>query len=295
MTEVDRTSYIGGPTLAAILGVNPYQTPLAAWRMLTKRDPPIEQNAMMRAGLLLEAPILQWCGEELGYEVQPGPFVRDPAAPLGGHLDGIKADHSEIVEAKTARSRRDWGEAGTDEVPLPYAVQALHYLGLVPSASVCHIPVLFSGLDFQLYRVERNDELIAELRERAIKWWRDHIEADLPPPPVNGTDAAILYPRDSGSVVVADDATAAAYIELRTLRQRIRADEARRDELESRLKLALGDASALTIGGETAATWKTSSSSRFDAAAFKAAQPDLYREFTRPAESRRFLLKEITA
>lgn len=291
--EVDRNSYIGGPTLAAILGVSPWETPLGAWQRLTGRAEPIVMNDAMRAGQVLERAVLDYAGEQLGYRVKPGRFVLQKRQRLGGHLDGEKADRTEIHEAKTTRSRKGWGEPGTDEIPSHVATQCLHYLGLVPTAQVCWVPVLFSGLEFALYRVERNDELIGQLREMATRWWRDYVIADQPPPPINGHDVALLYPRDSGAVVIADDVTTAAHRELLELRARMKADEERREELESRLKLALGEAATLTIGGDIAATWRTSSSNRFDAQAFKAAQPETYEQFIKPATSRRLLIKEI--
>lgn len=293
MTEVDRTSYIGGPTMAAIAGVSPWQTPLAAWQQLTHRAPPTDMSDIMRAGLLLEAPTLKWAGEELGYPVKRGRFVKARRMPLGGHIDGEKADLTEIHEAKTARSKRGWGEPGTDQVPPHVATQALHYLGLVPTARVCWVPVLFSGLDFQLYRVERNDQLIDQLREYALRWWRDHVVADVPPEPSDGADVLALFPRDTGRVAIADDATLEAHRELVALRARMKEDDERRDQLESRIKLAMGDAATLAAGEETLATWKTTQSKRFDGAAFKAAQPELYAQYVTPSESRRFLVKDV--
>ena len=64
------------------------------------------------------------------------------------------------------------------------------------------------------------------------------------------------------------------------------------EALESRVKLAMGDAAVLSVNGETAATWKSAKPSmRFDSGAFKAAQPDVYAQFCREQSSRRFLLK----
>jgi hypothetical protein len=56
---------------------------------------------------------------------------------------------------------------------------------------------------------------------------------------------------------------------------------------------ALGDSDTLTNAGRTVATWKTAKpSARFDSAAFKEAEPELYSKFIKTGEpSRRFLLK----
>lgn len=293
MSEVDRTSYIGGPTAAAIAGVSPWQTPVQAWQILTRRQPGPDLTAIMRGGQLLEPSVLTYASEELGFPVLPGPYVRDPSEPLGGHLDGIKEDRSAIIEAKTGRGRNGWGEPGTDQVPAHVAAQVLHYMGLVPEARVAYVPVLFSGLEFAMYQVPRDDATIAALRELCLRWWRDYILTDTPPPPTSGADAALLFPRDTGAVAIADDATAEALDELRAVRHQIKVAEEIRDTLEGRIKLAMADASVLTVNGDVAATWKVAVSNRFDSSALKLAQPELYKQFTRPQESRRFLIKGV--
>jgi putative phage-type endonuclease len=290
MTD-DRRSYIGGPGAATILGLNQFKTPLALWQELTGRSEQQAINDAMRSGLRLERAVLDYAAEELNQPVMAGPFLRDPKLPLGGHLDGV-TESGDVVEAKTARSKRDWGEPGTDSIPLSYVVQCQHYLGLMPSAPVAWVPVLFSGLDFALYRVERDDATINAMREICVEWWNVHIIGDTPPPPVNGADALRLFPRDTGATVIADDAVAEAVEKLRAARQQIKELEEARDALEDRIKSAMGGAATLTVNGEVAVTWRAGKPAmRFDATAFKTAQPQVYAEFCRPVESRRFLVK----
>lgn len=288
----DRRSYIGGPGAATILGVNQFKTPLALWQEITGRAEQQALNDAMRSGMRLERAVLDYAAEELNQPVLAGPFLRDPLLPLGGHLDGV-TESGDVVEAKTSRSKRDWGEPGTDAIPLSYVVQCQHYLGLMPTAPVAWVPVLFSGLDFALYRVERDDATIQAMREICAEWWRVHIDGDTPPPPVNGADAARLFPRDTGTVVIADDAVVEAVEKLRAARQQVKELEEARDALEDRIKLAMGPAATLTLpSGDVACTWKAGKPSmRFDSAAFKTAQPTIYQEFCKPVESRRFLIK----
>ena len=203
--------------MAAILNVNPYQTQLAAWLQFTGRAPPVDLTEIMRSGQRLEPAVLAYAAEELQMAVRPGPFVRDTRLPLGGHLDGV-TESGDVVEAKTARVRSAWGELGSSDVPPAYAAQALHYLGLVPAARVCWMPVLFSGLEFAMFKVERDDQLIEQMRNIAWRWWQDFVLTDTPPPPSTGADASLLFPRDAGKIVIADDATVEAVAKLRTVR-----------------------------------------------------------------------------
>jgi putative phage-type endonuclease len=286
-----RREYVGGPGAAAILGVNPYMTPVALWMQLTGRAPPVEVNDAMRSGQRLERAVLDFAAEKIGRKVLPGPFLRDGI--LGGHLDGITEGELEVVEAKTVRTRRAWGEPGTGEVPPHVAAQCLHYLGLLAGAQVAWVPVLFSGLEFALYKVERDDAVIAQMREIVAQWWTSHIEADSPPAPVTGEDATRLFPTSAfGKAVIASDAVAAAVERLRAVRLGIAQGEEEKDALEGQIKVAMGDADTLLVNGEAAATWKsTKPALRFDSAAFKLAEPDQYRAYCREQSSRRFLLR----
>ena len=66
-----------------------------------------------------------------------------------------------------------------------------------------------------------------------------------------------------------------------------------KSELEERIKLGFGDAEAISYGGQTLATWKAPKPTmKFDDEAFKAAHPDMVKEFTKEVQgARRFLLK----
>lgn len=292
MTD-DRRSYLGGPGAAAVLGVNPYSTPVAEWLRLTGRAAPVEVSDVMRSGQRLEPVVLQFAGEEIGRRVMPGPFIRDAKLTMAaGHLDGITEGEPEIVEAKTSRTRNGWGEPGTGEVPPHIAAQCEWYLGLVPEARVCWVPVLFSGLDFALYKVERDDRLIEQMRNVCWRWWQDYVLTDTPPPPQTGADATLIFPRSSEAVVIADDATRECVAQLRELKTLAKEIEGKIEDREGRIKLALGEASVLSDGSETLATWRsTKPSLRFDQTAFKLEHPDEYRRYCRESSSRRFLLK----
>lgn len=289
----DRTSYIGGPSAATIIGVNPFETPLALWQRLTKRAEPVEVNDAMRSGMRLEAAVLAYAAEELQTAVLPGPFVRDLQLPLGGHLDGL-TDGGDVVEAKTARKRGEWGEPGSTVVPLGYQVQCLHYLGLMPRAQVAWVPVLFSGLEFAMFRVERNDELIRQIRQICAAWWETHVVGDMPPLPQTGADVALLFPKDTGRTVIADDAVAEAVERLRAVKTQVSELEDEREALENRIKLAMADAATLTLpSGDVAVTWRaTKPVRRFDTSAFKAECADMYAAYVREIDgARRFLIK----
>lgn len=58
-----------------------------------------------------------------------------------------------IVEAKTARDDEDWGEEGTDQIPVWYRAQCLWYLDVL-GVQRCHVAVLIGLSDYREYVVD---------------------------------------------------------------------------------------------------------------------------------------------
>jgi len=56
----DRTKTIGASEIGAILGVNPYMSPVDVWMVKTLRKPEFEGNAATERGLILEPAIAAW-------------------------------------------------------------------------------------------------------------------------------------------------------------------------------------------------------------------------------------------
>ena len=126
------------------------------------------------------------------------------------------------------------------------------------------------------------------------RFWVDNIQGRQEPAATNVSDVLLKYNRHTdGKIIETTEEVFDAYKSLKEVRQEIDALDARKTELEEKIKLAFGDAEGLSFGGQTIATWKApKASTKFDAKAFQAAHPDLAREFTVPSQgARRFLLK----
>jgi len=83
------------------------------------------------------------------------------------------------------------------------------------------------------------------------------------------------------------DEQQAIYKELLEIREQEDKCAYKRKHLENKLKLAIGTAAGL----EGIATWKTRAVSRLDQAAFREAQPELYRTYSKTSYERRFDLR----
>jgi len=94
--------------------------------------------------------------------------------------------------------------------------------------------------------------------------------------------------------VMADDAALAAVKQLHALKARRVEMDAEEDAARAIVMKTLGESDTLVDpAGRALCTWKASAPPmRFDAAALKAAHPELHAQFLKPGEpSRRFLLK----
>lgn len=215
-----RRTGLGGSDIGAVLGLSPYRTPYQVWMEKTGRAEPFEGNLQMRFGTHAEDFVAREYSAQTGRSVQRlTAMLRHPEAPLIGHIDrlvipeGLKraAYKSEIrtdlgLECKTAHamaaSGDDWGEAGTDQIPMPYLLQCATYMALT-GCPRWDLACLFGNSDFRIYHLSRDEELEAMLLDEASRWWRIHILADVPPDPSTETEARQCWAKHKpGKIVV---------------------------------------------------------------------------------------------
>ena len=98
------------------------------------------------------------------------------------------------MECKTANhySQSEWGEAGTDAIPLPYLCQCLWYLGIT-NLSEIDVAVLLGGSDLRIYTKTRDIELESLIFEKATLFWTEHVQKDIPPKPQSIDDCKALF------------------------------------------------------------------------------------------------------
>jgi len=107
-------------------------------------------------------------------------------------------------------------------------------------------------------------------------------------------DVLLKFSRHSeGKVIEVTEELYGAYTQLKEVKKSLAALDEQKEALEEKLKVAFGDAEALSYGGHTIATFKAPKPSmKFDAKAFTTAHPELAQEFSTEVQgNRRFLLK----
>lgn len=278
----ERRKGIGGSDISAILGVSRWSTALDVWFDKTGRSPldAKEDTEPMQWGRILEDVVAREWARRTERTVQRITAVlHHPDQPVfRGSIDRavVDAGRRAIFNAKTGRlsgaagvlevkalsahAMEQWVDAATGEetVPMQYAAQGLWYLGLSPSLPWVEFAALIGGQKLITRRVQRDDDLIRYMQERALRFWQDHVLTDVMPPPANEADVLRLFPRDTGRSVEADSATMAAVLRLRELKAQASVIEKEADEMKDRIKLAMVDAATLTIDSKPAITWKAS-------------------------------------
>ena len=292
-----RQTGIGGSDVAAVLGLSPWRTPYDVYRDKLGEATKELTSQAAHFGTRLEAVVADEFSERTGIRcTMQEHMYRNPLA----HWEIANIDRyagpGAILECKTARLADGWGpsqeeeiKAGdvvTDhEIPLYYETQVQWYMGLL-GVPVCYVAVLIGGQDFRIYKVDRDPAVFDTLREKVKAFWLEHVEKHVPPEPISVADVRALYAKDSGAMREASNEEAALVGDLKTVREQIKALEAQEKAIASKIILAIGADAGITIAGKKAATYKAQTSKRFDAASFKAADPETYASFCKPSTFR---------
>jgi putative phage-type endonuclease len=258
-TPEERRTGIGGSDAPAAIGLSPWRSPLDLWEEKTGLAPPQEQTEPMLWGSLLEDVIRREYARRTGFDVQPvKELIRHPKHTwMFAHIDGeVAEDYRKIVEVKTTRDARGWGDPETDEIPNHYLVQVHHYLACT-DAEVCDVAVLVGGQDFRIYQVRRDPQIEAWLIEQEAEFW-DAVTANVPPEPKTLRDAVRRWGHfDAKGYIVAGEAEIAAVRTLKEIHRRQKelttAEEGYKKAITEVLRESGGH--LVSPDGELLATW----------------------------------------
>ena len=297
-----RHLYLGASELGAAVGVNPWRTPLEVYQEKVGAAPPVDlsENEAVLFGNLLEDVVADEFARRQNLKVQrqAAEFVHPRLPWLKGHIDRRIVGRKAGLECKTAgvQMGKAFGEPGSDEVPAHYLIQCMGYLAIT-GWDEWHLAVLIGGQDFRMYRIPRDEGLIATLEARAMEFW-GRVQDINPPDPTTLADTKLLWPRDYGQAIQATEKVESYVRDLLSIKDRLRLAEDQATDLEREIKGFMGDhAILLGADGKPLATWKNNKPSRkFDVELFKAEQPDHYEHYLmeRPGP-RVFLPKKVKA
>lgn len=237
----DRSQYIGGSDVAAIMGISPWRTAWDVWAEKTA-DPswkPQEETPQMRWGTLLEPILSSEYTRLTGHEVTPQVVIPHHKYPyLRGTLDGL-IQSGGILEAKTAHSDRDWQNG----IPEYYQTQGYFYMEVAGEGFV-DFAVLFPRGDFRIIRLDADEDIQRGIVAACVAFWEGHVVPKVPPP-MDASDAAKRWlarmPDDDEDVLEAGADLEEVIEKLAGVRAAIKKLEPAETLLENQAKLLIGE------------------------------------------------------
>lgn len=300
-----RKQGIGSSDAAAAIGLNPYKSQLELWMEKTGRDKelpkpdPDDDTTPIFWGTVLEPIVAVQYAKKTGNKVRrinavlqhPDPDLHWMLANIDREVNG--SPEVQILECKTAgiNGARLWKEG----VPEYVQVQVMHQLA-VTGKQAADVAVLIAGQQLEVFRIDRDETMIAQLIELEKQFWH-YVETDTPPP-ADGSASAdqalrCLFPRDDGEVLDLTDNPELnqAYEELKQIRREIAEQEKLESSLKQKLQQAMGEASKAVFTSGFVTWRKAKDSLAFNSSALLKDLPHLQQKYQELRKgSRRFLI-----
>ena len=256
----ERRKGIGASEIAAVMGISPWESPFSLyWRKVNGWS--YAASAQMEWGTRLEDAIAQkyahehgddWLVRPAGLMVGPEPWILGtPDRLLDTAIPGIGI--CGVLELKTAHSADEWGEPGTDDIPVYYRAQ-VQWLMLVVGVDWAHVAVLIRGSDYREYEVLRDETDIAAMVDAGREFMARIESSD--PPDIDSHSATLatlkrLHPDLEDAEVEVDSDVAANFL---TAVEMVRQAEQLKQSAEIQLRAAMGPAKRAVCGGERVAS-----------------------------------------
>jgi putative phage-type endonuclease len=173
------------------VGLSTYESPFSLWHRMAGLIPPDDDNDQKRRGHYLEPAIRAWFADQHPnwHVFTTGTWVHDERPWQAASPDALvyteaSADDGatqelRVAEFKSAHEDDDWGEPGSDDIPVGYRCQVMWQMDVL-GVEVCHVVALTRHLEFVEY-VVHYDEAEAELLREAGSDFMTSLAKDEPP------------------------------------------------------------------------------------------------------------------
>lgn len=277
----DRSTFLGGSDISAVLGISPWATAVDVWEEKTAIDAGYpgaidpERARRLRRGQRLEPLIIEMAQEELDLFViaRNCRIHHGEYRYLSAQIDFIYTDdetdqeHYYNGECKSVdpRAAGEWGESGSQDVPTYCLAQVMWGLAITGRREAMILALI--GDDLRWYKFERDEELCAALIEKGVEFWTKHVIARVPPPITTKDDASKLIRRFQGFCFEAPEELQTMAFELMAAKRTAKnvADEVKDREVSLLQRICnaaetLGDGTApdkigVTANGRMLLTW----------------------------------------
>jgi putative phage-type endonuclease len=259
----ERLTAITATDISAVVGCNPFRSPMDVFLEKRGERPPFVETARSRWGHKLEKPIRQEYEELHNVRVEvPGTLThpRHPwwkATPDGIVYPAGSSEPDRGLEIKVHGrdaiifGRLEYGDPGTDEVPPHELLQCMWGMGTTGLPRWDLVPFL-DGAPAE-YIIDRDEELIGLLGERAERFYVDHILTGNPPEP-DGSKAwddflKNKWKKNTEDFIPIDSEPAVLGVVqlLREARELVANGETQVDQIRQKLELFIGERAGLSF------------------------------------------------
>lgn len=293
-----RKQGIGGSDAGAICGLNPYTSAMDVYFSKTQENPEVESydNEAMKQGRDLEEYVAKRFVEEAGLKVRRSNamYVHEKFPFMIADVDRLLVGQNVGLECKTASpyTADKWKDG---QIPAHYLAQCYHYMAVL-GADAWYIAVVIYGREFKFVRIERDEEVIQNLISIEERFWNHHVVPHILPEP-DGSDAADSFingyfqksREDISMPLFGFDEKLKRREEIGKLMAKL---ETEKKKIEQEIKVYMKDAE-VAESDNFFVSWKNTISNRIDTVRLKAEMPEVYKNFVKPCESRRFLVKAV--
>lgn len=284
---------IGGSDAGAVCGVNPYRSAMQVYQDKVSGETEEIDNEAMRQGREFEDYVARRFMEASGKKVRrANAMFYDEEHPfMLADVDRLVVGENAGLECKTASPfMADKWEDG--KVPLSYQIQCCHYMSVM-NADAWYIAVLIYGREFKFYKIERDEQMLADLIRIEQDFWENHVEKGILPEPDGSelADSVIAeYYRKSNAQSILLRGFDEKLLRRQELTEGIERMETEKRRIEQELKLYLGEAE--TAENERyRVSWKNVESTRVDAKRLKEEKPEIYQQYSSLSQYRRLTVK----
>lgn len=260
-----RSKALGGTDVAAIVGLDPYRTPIDVFNLKTGKVPPEPENQMMVAGRILEPGVVTMYCARTGRKAKRTPVLVHPEHPfLMGTPDRRVWDKerplSGLLEVKT-HGAAAFEKVREEGLYPAHVVQLQWYLGLdrlvgqtldIPNWAAWGSYAVLNRDRFDLitFDVEPDEAFFESLVDAAVAFWNDHVILNVPPPLPE--IPLVTAPKVGGDAKVVDDELVVEALAVYAEAKRV-ADEAQSalDAAKNALKETLPEKGSYKLPGAT--------------------------------------------
>lgn len=287
---------IGGSDAGAICGVNPFCSPISVYYDKTTEEISEDDSETTRQGRDLEEYVARRFTEATGKKVRKSNYLyrsTDHQFMLA-NVDRLIVGESAGLECKTASA---WNENKWQDgsVPDHYVIQCQHYMA-VTGMKKWYIAVAILGRDFKWKTIERDDDLIKNLQVIEADFWNNHVIPKVLPDP----DGTAIYDdilenyfhnvrKEHTVVLTGHDDEIRRRLELDQLMKKL---ETEKRQIDQSLKLYIGE-NEYGVSNSYKLSWSGVSKTGIDTSRLKKEKPEIYEEYKKVTEYRRFSIREV--